>query len=265
MAIQNFIPEVWSASVVEAFQASQVIIPTLTNTFVGEVAFGNVVNITGAVTPTIVNYNGSISPEALNDTTVPLSINKKKAFAFNIDDVDAAQAAGSFEAWTSSAGKALAAVAEKDVLDAMLEGYGTITYGSGSTAVEAVLSLRTTLSNNNIPSTDRYLVVNGAAAQELLASVGGTLTTNPELRSGVLGSIYGFTVVESSQFDASEPTFVAYHSALVGYVGQVQQVETVRSTTAIADIVRGLNVYGTAVIDNSGVAVFVIGDAPSES
>jgi hypothetical protein len=254
MAISNFIPEVWSASVKEAFQASQVIIPTLTNTFVGEVRFGNVVNITGAVTPTISDYAGTATPEAISDTTVPLNINKKKSFAFLVDDVDAAQAAGSFEAWTASAGKALAAQAEKDVLDAMLDAANDIS--DDKTGTDVVLAIRAAMTAANIPAGDRYIVGNAAFVQGLLKEVGAPLSTNAELRSGVVGSLYGFTVLESNSFDdAATPTAIGYHSALVGFVGQVDQVESLRSTTAHADIVRGLNVYGTAVVDASGVVL----------
>lgn len=254
MAITNFIPEVWSASVKEAFQASQVIIPTLTNTFVGEVAFGNVVNITGAVTPTISDYAGTATPEAISDSTVALSINKKKSFSFLVDDVDAAQAAGSFEAWASAAGKGLAAVAEKDVLDEMLAEGTDIS--DDKTGTDVVLAIRAAMTAANIPAGDRYIVGNAAFVQALLKEVGAPLSNNVELRSGVVGSLYGFTVLESSSFtDAATPTAVGYHSALVGFVNQLQGVETLRSTTAHSDIVRGLNVYGTAVIDASGVIV----------
>ena len=77
MAISNFIPQVWAAGVNTAFFQNQVVIPTLTTTYSGEVRDGNTVKVTGAVTPTIGSYSGTSTAEALSDTTVSLSINQK--------------------------------------------------------------------------------------------------------------------------------------------------------------------------------------------
>jgi hypothetical protein len=50
MAIDNFIPEIWSAGVQESFFANQIVIPTLNTAFAGEARKGNTVHIINATT-----------------------------------------------------------------------------------------------------------------------------------------------------------------------------------------------------------------------
>ena len=123
MAIDNFIPEVWSAGVTQEFIANQVVIPTLGTAFTGDVTAGSTVHIINATTPTISDYSASrtISPEALADTEVQLNIDQEKAFSVNVDDVDRVQASSEFGPWVQSAGRALAEDAEAYVLQTAID------------------------------------------------------------------------------------------------------------------------------------------------
>lgn len=252
MAIDNFIPEIWAAGVNQAFAANQVVIPTLTTTYAGEARKGNVVHITGAVTPTISTYAGSISAESLSDTTVELLIDQAKAFSFLVDDVNKVQAAGSFDAWTVAAGRALAETAEAYVIAQMLDGgtdAGTPTISTGDQAKAAIRQVRTALSAAKVPATGRYCVVNSAFADLLLAGMSDVAAagSDGELRNGVIGRLYGMTIVESPLFDETAPQAIGYHEAAVPFVSQLDKVEALRSTDSFSDIVRGLSVYGSKV------------------
>lgn len=258
MAIDNFIPEIWAAGVEQAFQANQVVIPTLTTNYVGEARRGNTVHITGAVTPTISTYSGTISAESLSDTTVPLYIDQAKAFSFLVDDVNKVQAAGSFDAWTVSAGRALAETAEAYVIAKMLDmgtDAGSPVINSGETAKAAIRQLRTALSAAKVPANGRYCVVNSAMADLLLAGLSDAAQagTDTELRNGVIGKLYGMVIVESPLFDESAPQAIGYHEAVVPFVSQLDKVEALRATDSFSDIVRGLQVYGASVSHADGV------------
>lgn len=271
MAIDNFIPEVWAAGVTQSFIANQVVIPTLNNAFTGDVVAGNKVHIINATTPTVVDYAGagrSISAEALNDTEVVLDIDQEKAFSVNVDDVDRVQASSEFAPWVDSAGRALAEDAEDYLIDIMLNNstdanaVGPVTVDDADKAKAAVRAIRKTMADNKVPAAGRYLVVNPDMTDLLLqglddASLAGT---DNELRNGVIGRLYGFTVVESPLLQpggTARPVAIGYHEAMVAFVSQVQSLESLRNPTKFADIVRGLNVYGGKVVKSDAVIRYV--------
>lgn len=271
MAITNFIPEIWSAGVNTAFQMGQIVIPTLTTTFTGEASKGNTVHVIGAVTPTITDYKlagRTISAEALTDSTVDLLIDQEKAFAFKVDDVDKVQAAGSFEAWTSAAGGALAEDAEKHVLAKMISeagtnlntGAGAVTIDTADKALTALRAIRTQLTKSKVPAANRYVAVNPAFADLIVAKLSDVSVAgaDAELRNGIVGRIYGLTVLETPLFaEATKPVAVGYHSATVAFVSQIESTESVRDTASFSDIVRGLNVYGAKVVRSAGVVKYL--------
>ena len=269
MAIDNFIPEIWAAGVTQSFIANQVVIPTLNNAFTGDVTRGNQVHIINATTPTIVDYSATrtISAEALNDTEVLLDIDQEKAFSVNVDDVDRVQASSEFAPWVDSAGRALAEDAEDYLIDIMLNNStqgnpSSVVVDTADEAKAAVRAVRKIMANNKVPASGRYLVINPDMTDLLIqglddASVAGT---DSELRNGVIGRLYGFTVIESSLLQpggAARPTLIGYHESMVGFVNQIQSLESLRNPTKFADIVRGLNVYGGKVIKEEAVVRYV--------
>ncbi|SDT88362.1 hypothetical protein [Gordonia westfalica] len=77
---------------------------------------GNTVHIPGVVAPAIKDYkanNRTTSADAITDTGVDLLIDQEKNFDFKVDDIDAAQSAGSLAPYTDAAGKALVDDADK--------------------------------------------------------------------------------------------------------------------------------------------------------
>jgi hypothetical protein len=268
MAITNFIPEVWAAGVTQSFIANQVVIPTLNTQYTDEVRTGNKVHIINATTPTIVDYAGAgrvITAEALADSEVNLLIDQEKAFSVKVDDVDKVQAGNGFQAWTDSAGRALAEDAENYLVDLMVAG-GTdgnpddIELDTAAKAKTAVREIRKLMANAKVPTGNRYLVVNPDFTDLLIqalddSSIAGTDDT---LRNGVIGRLYGFTVLESPLLSAvGTPAAVGYHGDMVAYVSQIESLEALRGETSFADIVRGLNVYGAKVVKPAACIQYV--------
>lgn len=268
MAIDNFIPEIWSAGVQQAFFANQIVIPTLNTAFSGDARKGNTVHIINATTPTIVDYAAAgrvITAEALADTEVQLLIDQERAFSVNIDDVDAVQAAGSFDAWVSAAGKGLAEDAEEYVIAQLLAGAtdgntGAVGIDTFDEAKAAILDIRTTLAKAKVPTSDRFVAINPAMADLLIsglsdvASAGGS----DELRAGYVARLYGMTVLETPAFaEATKPVAVGYHANAAAFVSQIDKVESMRNPSKFSDIVRGLNVYGSKVTLPAGVVKYV--------
>jgi hypothetical protein len=273
MAIDNFIPEIWAASLETEFLASQVVIPTVSGKYDGEIRVGNTVHITGAVTPTIVDYGGagrSITAEALADDGIDLLIDQEKAFSFIVDDIDKRQAAGSMEDYTTSAGRALAEDAESYLLTKMLTeswtqnvtGASPTSVTTYATAKAAVLKIRTFLNNKKIPTGDRYLVVNPAFSEFLVDGLSDVALAggSDELRNGQIARAWGFTILESPLLgDQSKPTAIGYHTVSAAFAAQIAEVEALRHQTKFADIVRGLDVYGAKVVRQQAIASYVSG------
>jgi hypothetical protein len=267
MAIDNFIPEIWAAGVTQSFIANQVVIPTLNTQFTGQVTRGNQVHIINATTPTIVDYANAgrvITAEALADTEVLLDIDQEKAFSVNVDDVDRVQASSEFGPWVDSAGRALAEDAETYLLTQMLAdatdaNADEVAVDSADEAKAAIRAIRKSMSSAKVPAGGRYLAVNSDMADLLIEALSDASAagSDGELRNGVLGRLYGFTIVETPLFEAGTPAAIGYHEAMVAFVNQIQSLESLRNPTKFADIVRGLNVYGGKVLKEEAVVKFV--------
>lgn len=266
MAINNFIPEVWAAGVTQSFIANQIVIPTLNTQYSGVATRGNTVHIINATTPTVVDYAAagrSITAEALNDTEVQLLIDQEKAFSVNVDDVDRVQAAGEFNAWTEAAGRALAEDAEEYVITKMAQGStngntGSVVIDTPAKAKAAVRAIRTKLTENKVPASGRFVVVNPEMADLLLSDLSdvGAAGSSTELRDGAILRLYGMEVLESPLFASETPAAMGYHQDMVAFVNQIESLESLRNPTKFADIVRGLNVYGAKVVKQEAVVSY---------
>jgi hypothetical protein len=267
MAIDNFIPEIWSAGVTQSFIANQIVIPTLNTQYSGDATRGNTVHIINATTPTIVDYAAagrSITAEALSDTEVQLLLDQEKAFSVNVDDIDKVQAAGSFNAWTDAAGRALAEDAETFVIAQMLAGAtdgngGAVEVTTPELAKAALRAIRKLMVEGKVPSSNRSVVVNPDFADLLLQGLSDVSAagSSNELRNGSIARLYGMDVLESPLVAGATATAIGYHQDTVAFVNQVQSLEGLRSQTSFSDIVRGLNVYGAKIIKTVGVVKYV--------
>lgn len=273
MSFENFIPEVTSADLELAYQSAQVIIPTLNHDHEGEAKTGNAVKIVGAVTPTIVDYAAAgrtITAEALDNTEVKVLIDQEKAYAFKVDDIDAVQAAGSLDPYTTAAAGGLAEDAEEFAVKMLLEG-GTsinvvgsapVTIDTGAKAKKALGAIRTAFTKAKVPTADRFVAVNPAFADLLLdeLSDASKAGNDGELRNGQIGRLYGMTILETPAFaEAVKPVAVGYHGKSASFISQIDKTEALRDGTSFSDVVRGLNVYGAKVTRAAAVLVYVSG------
>lgn len=241
MAITNFIPELWSALLLEQWNNTNVFSGLVNRDYEGVAARGNKVNITGVVAPTVKDYktgDGSgartTSADAISDTGVDLLIDQEKSIDFYVDDIDRAQAAGSLEAYTLA----------------------------GAEAWNLIAKALKELTQAGVPTVGRVVVANPDFAYYLrtdsskLTSV-DTSGDSEGLRGGTIGAILGARVVESANLPADgEPQFVAFHQRAAAYVSQIDQVEALRAENKFADRIRALHVYGGKVVRPTGVRVF---------
>jgi hypothetical protein len=134
MSVKSFIPEITSAQVDEAYTKDGVVVATLTPDYDGEAKSGNAVTIVGAALPTVQDYaaNGRrFEADEIEATTVKILIDQEKIVPVRVDNIDKRQAAGSLDAFTNGAGKALAKDAEQYVIGKLVaEGTSVNVIGS---------------------------------------------------------------------------------------------------------------------------------------
>lgn len=276
MAVTSFIPELWSARLMYALEKSHVAANLVNRDYEGQIKQqGDTVHINsiGAVTVNDYTRNTDIDdPEELTTSDQTLTINQSKYFNFQIDDVDAAQAAGDI----MDVAMGRAAYALNDTSDAFLlktiatgvdtgnkvgDTSGVITLTKDN-LYENIVALKTKLDKANVPTTGRYIVVPPEIHALLLlddrfvkASDGGT--ANATLLNGEVGRVAGFTVYMSNNVYYSTdhweiPASVAYSTT---YAEQIVSTEAYRMEKRFADAVKGLHVYGAKVTDGKAVAV----------
>lgn len=270
MAVTNFIPEIWAAGVAQALQDNSVLGPLFASEYEGEARKGNQVHITGVIPPTINNYaigaGGNARTtvaENVTDDGDTLLINQEKSFDFYVDDIDRTQSAGSFDSWTTAAGRGLGedvdtfiaaqAIAGGTDATAVVNGGDPVT--TSEHAWNTLRDLRKEANKAKVSMSDRVAVMN-AEFEALLLSNDAKLTavdtsgTPQALREATLGRILGMTLVVCNFLPENEEpaVFVAWRPALA-YVSQIDTVEGMRAHDRFADRVRGLHVYGAKVLD----------------
>lgn len=273
MAINHFIPTIWSAQMLWDFRQQSLAAALADREYEGDAQKGNTVKITSGVPVAIKDYKAAgrtTTPEAISDTSQDLLINQEKAFDFYVDDIDRAQAAGSLESYSSDAAEGLAedadtflwATAAAGALTAnKLTGAAPTT---GDAAFDVVNSLGRTLNRQKVPKGRRVLAIN-AEFEALLTSSSSKLTsvdtsgTPAGLRDATVGRLLNFLVVSSENLPVTAaPYALAFYQPSLAFVSQITETEAMRAQDKFADRLRGLHVYGGKVIRPKGVATWSV-------
>lgn len=256
MAITNFIPEVWSAAILEALRA-KLVFPSLCNRdYEGDIReAGDTVHITGYNDVTVHEYvrgKAITVDDATDKEAAVLKIDKSDYFAFKVNDLDKTQAKADLTGkFTNSAAYNMMKNVETYISNLMDTAVGT-----PADAYLAVVEAGRKLDVQNVPDEGRWLVVSPDFYALLLQDsrfIEGTEAGHNTLLNGVVGQVRGFTVVKSNNVprkSASPDTqsILAGTNAAVTFAQQVSKVEAMRMQTDFADMVRGLDLYGAKVI-----------------
>ena len=259
---QHFIPEVFSKKLQAKFYAQTVLSEVTTNEYEGEISgLGNKINIRAVPAVTVADYTGSLSYADVTSSTIELDINKAKSYAFKVDDILRRQADIDFmnEAAADAAQNMKIAI-ETDVFANVGSGSSLTDVNSSEAGTNAgnilghILTAGRTLDENNIPETERFMIIDPATAAIIKNSdlKQAYLTGDAEspLRNGNIGMIDRFTVYVSNNLPSSGSvtTGLYGHPKAVAYASQMTNTETVRLESSFGDGVRGLAVYGYKVV-----------------
>lgn len=276
MAINNFIPEVWSARLLSSLKKSLVFAgPGVANRdYEGDIRqSGDTVRITSISRPTIGDYvknSTTITPETLTDAQRSLLISQSKYFAFEVDDIDMRQAANGGALMNEAASEAaygLADVADQYVAGLYTEvqaanAISTTAITDPAKAVKGLLDLKTKLDVANVPTQGRYVVVppwylNLLLQSDLFARVDAS-GTSEGLRNGTVGRAWGFDVMMSNNcvlITGDDYAVMAGVPGAISFAEQIVKVEAYRPESAFSDALKGLHLYGAKVVRPDALAV----------
>lgn len=308
----NFIPTVWSAKLNAKFYAASVYGEIANTNWEGEVSgLGDKVVINTAPTLTITKYvaGTNLTYEAPTPNAQELNIDKGRYFAFQINDVLEYQAKPKLmDMFSTDAAEQMRIAIDSEVIYNTIFQTNTANKGSAAGAksgsfnmgtdaapvaltsanvLQKILEMASVLDEQNVPETDRWLVIDPATRTLLMQSnlaqaqfMGDDTST---VRNGKIGMIDRFTVYVSNQLpkaaagtatnwisgDGSESSvgstgtvlkrraIVAGHKSGLTFASQITKMETVRNQNDFGDYIRSLNVYGFKLVKDTATVLLI--------
>lgn len=272
----TFIPEIWSAMMLESLKKELVYAgPTVVNRdYEGEIANqGDTVRIRSISRPTVATYtkgSTTITPEQLTDTQRALLINQAKYFAFEVDDVDTAQGpGGELEGGLVEAVYALRDTADQYVASLYTGAQsanqiGTVAVTTAALAYTQLCKLKVKLDEANVPQQGRYVVVppwyHGLLLEEDKFVRVDASGTSEGLRNGIVGRALGFDVLMSNNaplVTGDDYAVMAGHPKAIAFAEQINKVEAYRPEDSFSDAIKGLHLYGSKLVRPDSIATVI--------
>lgn len=267
MSVESFKPTLWEGALIANFHSLS--IADVLATPPSDIK-GNKVTFNRVAAGTLKDYTGTVEWADINTTPVDMIFDKKKYFAFALDDVDKVQTKGDVMAATTKEHSAVLSEAyDKDFFAALLAGT-TMKIGTSSAkkkvtpvnAYDFIVDLGTMLSKKKVPKVNRFVTVN--ADYLGLLSKDKRFTDNPKvLENGIVEGqvINGMQVMCSEELPAN--VILASHKSAIGAAKQIEEMEAMRLQDKFADGIRGLCVYGHKVLreDASAALYYEVGTA----
>jgi len=265
MAVTTFVSELRSARLKHALEKSLVAANLVNKDYEGEIRQqGDTVHINNLSPITIRTYTAGtdITVEDLATTDVDLEITEADYYAFKLEDIDAAQAAGELiDVAMGRAAYGLADDADAYIIGTMAsEGTAVETVASMTTSniYSSIVKIRTKLDKANVPTTGRWLLVDPDAYALLLQDtrfINGSEMGAERYTNGYVGKVAGFDVYMSNNIVKKMIGGVA---EAVTYAEQITKTEAYRPEGGFQDAVKGLHVYGAKVTRPAAVQVTTI-------
>lgn len=261
MTVASFKPTLWEGALIHNFHSVSVAdaLSTKPSNIQGKTVTFNRVGA-GALK----DYTGTVSWDEINTTPIEMTFDKKKYFAFSLDDCDKVQLkADVMQATTREHAAVLAETYDKDFFVTLSTGVKSANViGSKSTKIkltstnvyDCIVDLGTLLSQNKVPKSERYVTVD-AAILGLLSKDKRFISNPTVLANGVVEgqTINGLQVVCSEEKPSG--MVVAHHKSAIGAAKQLDETEAMRLQGSFADGIRGLCMYGSKTLREEAIAV----------
>lgn len=309
----TFIPTLWSAKLNAKFYAASTFADICNRDWEGDISgLGDKVIIPQIPDMTISDYvvGGTLTYEVPAMTTLELIIDKAKRFGFAVSDVLAHQSKhNEMDMFTNDASEQMRTRIDSTCI------YNTFYQGSssnrGATAgvktgaynlgtdtaaialtssnvLQKVLEMAAVLDEQNVPESDRWLLMDPYTRtlllQSSLAQAQYTGDDKSPVRNGLVGTIDRFKLYITNQLprnatgsstpwtsgDGTETSvtasgtidakrvLVAGHRSAITFASQIVKTEQMRNPTDFGDIVRGLQVFGFKVVKPEALTLCVV-------
>lgn len=267
MALDSFIPELWSALLLEPFERSLVFGGLANRNVEGEIRFGRSVHIPEIGKLSTTPYTGSVSYGSVPDADRVLTIDQKQYVAVEIGDIDKVQSKPELIApVTRQMGAALQNTADA-FIGGLYAGAGITTgLGDDTTEIEInsanvltyVTMVGQKLDENDVPRVGRWMVVPPWFITKLmLAKITKDTNNSATLERGFFGQINGIDIYMSNNVtctDGATYKVLAGTRDAITFAGQLESMEAMRLESKFADGLRALYVYGAKVVRANALA-----------
>jgi hypothetical protein len=295
-----FIPTIWSGKLNVKFYATTVFGEIANTSYEGDIKnMGDKVIINNIPSITIKTYvvGQSLAYEVPAPSKVELIIDKAKYFGVNVSDVLEYQSQPKLmDMFTSDAAKQMAIEIDRDVLLGTFDQCAAANKGAtagvisgaynlgtdvaplvltSSNVLQVFTALASVLDEQNVPDTDRWLVITPYVRNLLMSSnlAQAYITGDSQsiLRNGRIGQIDRFTLYVSNLLPSAEAgedfdttaldntdkrtAIMAGHKTAITFASQIAKVESLQNPNDFGTLVRGLNVYGYKVIKPEALAL----------
>lgn len=296
----TFIPTLWSGKLAQKFYAATVFGEIANTDWQGDITgMGDTVIINTIPTITINNYSigQNLAYEIPSPNTISLTITEGKYFGVNVNNVLELQSKPKLmDVFTNDAAMQMKIAIDVDVLSGTFNGgdasnkgatagaiSGSFNLGTNTSPVtltaanilQNVTALSSVLDENNVPETDRWILITPVERQILmqsnLAQAQFMGDQSSVLRNGKIGMIDRFTVYVSNllpkaaagqNYDgtaavgaAKRHAIMAGHKSAITFASQIARVESLQNPNDFGTLIRGLNVYGYQVVQPKGLAL----------
>lgn len=275
MSFSNFIPQIWSARLLEHLDKALVYVKLLNRDYEGEIKqYGDTVKINQIGEITIKDYDGSdiAEPEDTDGNQQMLTIDQQKYFNFRVKDVDNAQSKPKI----MDAAMKRAAYAMADVLDQyaanllylgadasnMIGSDDSPVVPTAENAYDYLVDLATKLTEANVPQIGRWVVIpawfHGLLLKDKRFVGNGTDYNKAIIEGGEVGVAAGFKVYVSNNVPNTEKAkykIIAGTNQAGTFAEQLVETEPYRQEKNFSDAVKGLEVYGAKVLQSKCIAV----------
>lgn len=289
----GFIPELYSAKLIEEFLPSVVYTYITSNDYVGELPRkGDNIIIRTEPDVTVVDYSGvgsTINPsdyQVPTSSVVELPIDQAKAVFIRLSDVDKHQSDIDLATvFAKKASEKMAVAMDKDVLTYLPTGVNSVNSGatagkisggyvlgttstpvqiSTSNALSKLLDLNAVLDEQEVPREGRWAIIPSWYSRLLkesdLKQAYLTGDSVSPLRTGLIGEVDGLRIFQSNNLPKIDATtdywnVLAGHNLATAWAANVETVETMRNPFDFGDMFRALIVYGRKVIKPEALAL----------
>lgn len=305
----TFIPAIWSSKLNVKFYAASVFASICNTDWEGDISnVGDKVIINNIPDITISDYvaGAGLTYEAPTPSTIEMNVDQGKSFAFQLNDVIKYQSQPELmDMFSNDASEQMRVAIDYACLRDNFNGGAAANKGatagvkssaynlgtdtapvtlSVNNVLTTLLSLAAVLDEQNVPESDRWLVIDPLTRTLLMGSnlAQAQFMGDPKsmVRNGMIGMIDRFTVYVSNQLPragaglswptkadpngAAQPgavarrAIIAGHRSAMSFASQMTKTETLRNPNDFGDLVRGLQVYGYKVTKPEALALLIV-------